>query len=83
MVCRYDELLFKNTYYNTTNLTYLLRMIQNSPVIYGNVPANFQIPTKLCTDLPKGMNKLFTVGDIFFTLGKTQEGHAHLTVGKF
>ena len=58
-------------------------LVQSFTDIFGLVPANFQIPTKLCTDLPKGMNKRFSVGDIFFTLGKTQEGHAHLTVGKF
>ena len=58
-------------------------IVQSFTDIFGLVPANFQIPTKLCTDLPKGMNKRFSVGDIFFTLGKTQEGHAHLTVGKF
>ena len=59
------------------------RLVQSFTDIFGLVPANFQIPTKLCTDLPKGMNKRFSVGDIFFTLGKTQEGHAHLTMGKF
>ena len=49
-------------------------VVQSFTDIFGLVPANFQIPTKLCTDLPKGMNKRFSVGDIFFTLGKTQEG---------
>jgi hypothetical protein len=46
--------------------------------IYGNEPANVQILTKLCTDLPEGMNKRFSFGDIFLTVEKTQEGHAHI-----
>ena len=31
-------------------------IITISPVIKGILPANLQILTKLCTDLPKGMN---------------------------
>ena len=38
------------------------------------MPANFQIPTKLCTDLPNGMNKRFSVGDIFFYFGQNPGG---------
>ena len=53
-------------------------IITISPVIKGILPANLQILTKLCRDLPEGMNKQFSVGDIFFTMGKTQEGHAHI-----
>ena len=34
--------------------------------ILGQEPTNFQILTKLCTDLVKGMNKRFSVGDIFY-----------------
>ena len=53
-------------------------VLHSSPVIKGILPANLQILTKLCTDLPKGMKNRFPSGDIFFTVGKTQEGHAHI-----
>ena len=45
--------------------------------VFCSISANFDSLLKLLTDLPIGINKRFPVGAKFFTLGKTQEGHAH------
>ena len=53
--------------------------VQSFMDIYGNEPANFQILTKLCTDLPKGINKRFSVRDIFLPWGKPRRATPILT----
>ena len=65
----------------TLVITETILVITDSPDIYGHEPANFQMPTKLCTDLSKGMNKLFSVGDIFYR-GENQGGERPSDRGK-